>query len=837
MTATVYTITNDGSDVINRLDFEFTTPENCTLSADFSTIKVGEPSNFSGTTYSITDLNILPTNSVTLSVNYLLGAGPIDSTFPGSFNVTGYSNVGSDVDAVTTSATTKYSWGQIYGPPIITDAVGFTGAIMDSQNNVIAFGSLIFDESYLLVTKFSENGNLLWQKYVGDGTTTNMLYGASGTVDSEDNIYVIAESGYGVYAGVGGILFTKFDSNGTLLLQKLITQDWGTNASFTSMLAVDDGIIISSGATAVAYTNSSVVTKLDFYGNIIWSKSSSEFNFNNYAPNTRALIKNPIDSSEFFSYVGNYKSTAYTTTGLALSLQKYTSSGNLLWSKYVISNYTTAGVGINPGQGLAATNTEHLYCTVKINSEPRIFLFKFDFSGNLIWVKSLNIKEVYSMRAVGDQLYIFGESYYSTNKIIVCKMDTTTDNFIYSKKFTIPQGNIYTNFYNTSGNEFGFVKQGYITIAGYTGWNRGIVFKLREDLDIYTNTLNITGQTGWEITSDTIPEFVSDVTSQFTITTYNATIYEPDNYVVTLNYPYWEANNTTQGGIFSSDGLVYTYPSPSPPGPLPPPAPVTPTWPPTPFWPLYVRLTALTINNTSGYPGPTAGSQVGSTSGNTVTFPSVACPVAPYGTITATGDTSQIYVPDPTWWNSYSPSTPPLNNSYTYIAKVFNYNSGGIYWNKSTLAEPRVWTGTGLEYLYPVAAGPNTSTTINGGTVQFPNLTYNNYVPYGGWTGAIWPNPGTIPVINGSFTSEQPCGSAILLGQSWYYTGSYTITYISIDEWWNNVWPTITLNYGDPVSQTKMYDYKTSFYPYLYLFNTNYNSMTAALEGIFKIIP
>lgn len=818
MTATVYTITNDGLDTINQLNFNFTIPENCTLSADFSTIKVGEPSNFSGATYSISDLNILPTNSVTFSVNYLLGSGPIDSTFPGSINVTGFSNVGSDINEVTTSATTKYSWAQLYNRANVSDAIGFTGAIMDNQNNVIAFGFLIWDDSYLVVTKFSENGNMLWQKYVGDGSSLNELYALSGAVDADDNIYILVNSGYGVYAGPGGILLTKFDSNGTLLLQKLISQDYGSRASYASMLSVDDGIIISSGADAV-YGSSNVVTKLDFYGNILWSKAASNFNINT-SFSARALVKNPNNGSEFFSCAGKL-------------LQKYSSSGVLIWSKDVNSDYTGSGAPY-PTQGMAATVSENIYCTRKIDSESRILLLKFDFSGNLIWVKSLNIKEIYYMQAVGNQLYIFGKSYYTSNVAIVCKMNTETDTFIYTKKFTTPQSNINNGLYGSYGNSFGFVGQEYMTIAGYTGSLNGVVFKVREDLDIYTNTLNITGQTGWAITSDTVPVFVDDVTSHFTVITSTASVYEPDNYIATLNYPYWEANNTTQGGIFSSDGLIYTYPAPSPPGPVPPPAPVTPTWPPTPFWPLTVTLTALTINNTSGYPGPTAGSQVGSTVGDTVTFPSVACPVAPYGTITATGDIAQIYVSDPTWWNSYSPSTPPLNNSNTYIAKVFNYNSGGIYWNKSTLAEPRVWTGTGLEYLYPAAAGPNTSTTINGGTVQGPNLTYNNYVPYGGWTGAIWPNPGTIPVINGSFTSEQPCGSEILLSESWYYTGGYTITYIPIDEWWNNVWPTITLNYGDPASQTKMYDYKTTLYPYD---PPGYNSMTVALAGKFKIIP
>lgn len=113
MAAISYNIINDGGTIITRLNFVFVTPPEVTLSADLSAIKSGAPSNFSGTSYAITGLNIPPGGNTTFYVNYLYFTGVGGEVYDGSITVTGYSSTGSDSELVSTRI-------NIIGPEPIT---------------------------------------------------------------------------------------------------------------------------------------------------------------------------------------------------------------------------------------------------------------------------------------------------------------------------------------------------------------------------------------------------------------------------------------------------------------------------------------------------------------------------------------------------------------------------------------------------------------------------------------------------------------------------------------------------------------------------------------------
>jgi len=103
MTAKTYSITNVGETIIASLTFTFTNPSQLTSHANFSRIKDGEPTDFTGSSYTITDLNIIPSENVVFSMNYTSNDCSSCDIYTPSVDVTGISNFGSNAKLITNS--------------------------------------------------------------------------------------------------------------------------------------------------------------------------------------------------------------------------------------------------------------------------------------------------------------------------------------------------------------------------------------------------------------------------------------------------------------------------------------------------------------------------------------------------------------------------------------------------------------------------------------------------------------------------------------------------------------------------------------------------------------
>jgi len=101
MSAITYNITNFGDVNITSLTFSFTTPSEVELHADFSSIKSGEATDFTGTSYTVSGLNMLPEAILSFSVDYTYLSG-IPSVVNGSITVTGISSSGESTKLVST---------------------------------------------------------------------------------------------------------------------------------------------------------------------------------------------------------------------------------------------------------------------------------------------------------------------------------------------------------------------------------------------------------------------------------------------------------------------------------------------------------------------------------------------------------------------------------------------------------------------------------------------------------------------------------------------------------------------------------------------------------------
>ena len=106
MAAQSFTIQNNGPTTVTKLVFTFDHPTYGTPTVDFSNIKAGEPSAWSGTTYTIdgltTELTYL--NSRAFTVDYSYASGTVGNTDNGSITVTAYnSSDNTDTEIITTT--------------------------------------------------------------------------------------------------------------------------------------------------------------------------------------------------------------------------------------------------------------------------------------------------------------------------------------------------------------------------------------------------------------------------------------------------------------------------------------------------------------------------------------------------------------------------------------------------------------------------------------------------------------------------------------------------------------------------------------------------------------
>jgi hypothetical protein len=133
------------------------------------------------------------------------------------------------------------------------------------------------------------------------------------------------------------------------------------------------------------------IAKYDAGGNVIWAKVAA-------SDSLISVVSINIDKSGNVSISGQYFATATFGTAAAINLissadydvfvAKYDTVGNLLWAK------SLGGQGIDYSGGVGTDNADNIYVTgdFHISSFPysgsKIFLAKYDSSGNSVWLKT-----------------------------------------------------------------------------------------------------------------------------------------------------------------------------------------------------------------------------------------------------------------------------------------------------------------------------------------------------------------------------------------------------------------------------------------------------------------
>ena len=197
------------------------------------------------------------------------------------------------------------------------------GVAFDSSGNSIVVGEASFAttaDDYFLITKYNSYGAVVWEQSLYWGTTArkDILWGV--TTDSSDNVYVcgqVANTGTNFYGYVA-----KFNSAGTVQWQYYLTG--GTNDNSFKKLVLDSGGNIWCVGTYYASASSDLIwlTKYNSSGTIQLQKSIT-------GDLQRQDLDVAIDSSNNLYIVGSPVGTTYSK----FTVTKLNSSAALVWQR------------------------------------------------------------------------------------------------------------------------------------------------------------------------------------------------------------------------------------------------------------------------------------------------------------------------------------------------------------------------------------------------------------------------------------------------------------------------------------------------------------------------
>jgi len=329
----------------------------------------------------------------------------IQQTSDGGYIIGGYTNSFSagDNDAliVKLDSSGNISWSKTIGGTY-ADYISSIQQTSDGGYIIGEYtGSFGVGNLDALIVKLDSSGNISWSKTIG-GTNADFIYSIQQTSDGG---YIIGGYTYSFGAVGYDALIVKLDSSGNISWSKTIG---GTNADFIySIQQTSDGGYIIGGYTysfgAVGYD--ALIVKLDSSGNISWSKTIGGTNDDS--------INSIQQTSDGGYIIGGYTGSFGAGYDDAF-IVKLDFSGNISWSKTIGGTYndsissiqqTSDGGYIIGGEiyGFGAGSYDAL-------------IAKLDSSGNISWLKTIggtNTDSINSIQQTSDGGYIIGGRTYS----------------------------------------------------------------------------------------------------------------------------------------------------------------------------------------------------------------------------------------------------------------------------------------------------------------------------------------------------------------------------------------------------------------------------------------
>lgn len=252
---------------------------------------------------------------------------------------------------------------------VINNFTGYPVGVMivlDQNNNVIVTGQS-GDHTKIITTKYDTEGNLIWERFysiLNLGVVATWL-----SIDLSGNVIV---TGYPHTFSSNpvevGLLTLKYDNNGNLLWDRLISGTWAF--ALRSIVDRSGNIYVTGRAWQYTATYDFVTVKYAPDGSQLWFDTFDQ-NAGFHTPTNM-----DIDHSDNLFITGGGISGGLITV-------MYNSTGVRLW---VREHSGSAGTGIKVDNNGGIFITGSFY-NVNTGTSNDFMLLKYDLSGNVVWQK------------------------------------------------------------------------------------------------------------------------------------------------------------------------------------------------------------------------------------------------------------------------------------------------------------------------------------------------------------------------------------------------------------------------------------------------------------------
>jgi hypothetical protein len=267
---------------------------------------------------------------------------------------------------------------------LIIDAqpVTFSKVILDANFPVLGFAVVqSYDNAYMIageaqgapvLIKTDSSGDVIWNKTYGSSGFEKF----SSVIQTHDSCFVMAGRSYLPSFNDMNVFVVKTDTSGNVIWSVVIDNALNEQA-YDIRETSDHGFIVTgSGSNSAAPMNTVVVIKIDSVGSQEWYRNLSGGNNDNYGYSAR-------ETPDHGFIVCGYEESFPPYDGNGFLIQ-FDSVGNVVWAK----NYNTAPMNPFFAGDVEVFPNGLLTYFYELSS---FVLVKTDFSGNIIWSKSIQI--------------------------------------------------------------------------------------------------------------------------------------------------------------------------------------------------------------------------------------------------------------------------------------------------------------------------------------------------------------------------------------------------------------------------------------------------------------
>ncbi|MCY7409407.1 MAG: hypothetical protein LH473_03980 [Chitinophagales bacterium] len=380
---------------------------------------------------------------------------------------------------------TRYLVNKIYehatGKP---DTLDWSASDIDASRNLIIAGNTITTSqgTNLLLTKYDQDGNEIWQKQFNNSYNGND-YGIAITTDASRRIYVAGASYNGATKNYDYVVL-KYDSNGNELWHTYYN---GTASSYDVCTAIlldaSGNVFVTGTSTQTGNLNDYLTIKLNSSGTIQWTKNYDYVHLSDIpaaivlAANNRIIVSGGSSNS--------INSWDFTTL-------KYNAATG---AQFSVNRNSTSGSGLDFVTGIAKDANGNFYVTgsaYQTNYGYDMKTIKFDSSLTVLWTKYFDLATKNDGATdievdADNNIYItgYGEESNSNREMVTVKYNSSgTQQWVQkfkplapfinaeAKKISInPYDAVYITGFKSNGTQKDVVSMSY-DLDGNSRWYR-----------------------------------------------------------------------------------------------------------------------------------------------------------------------------------------------------------------------------------------------------------------------------------------------------------------------------------------------------------------------------